>query len=79
MDAQQEHDQQMKIPTNLDGSREVLEKLLKAKGKTPKKKKSSRSSSAQQSAPLGIIGEAMRNHPGLTREEAERMLEAFGG
>ncbi len=34
-----------------------------------------------QSAPSGdsIVEQALKNHPGLTREKAEAMLEAFGG
>ena len=71
MDALQEHDLRMKIPTDLEGSRERLEKLLKAKVKLSKKNK--------EPELLGPIASAMRNNPGLTLEEAVEMMEAFGG
>lgn len=45
------------------GSRGRLEKLLAKKGAA--------------SSGLGPIERAMRDHPGLTREKAEEMAEAF--
>lgn len=66
MDAQQEHDQGRVMPTkkSLKGSRKRLEALLKKK----------------EALTVGYdpIASAMRDHPGLTREEAEKMAEAFG-
>ena len=70
MDAQQMHDEAMRLPTQeeLKGSRKRLEALLKRKA----------SSGNAQSSGLGPIARAMRNHPGLTREEAEQMAEEAG-
>ena len=73
MDAQQLHDQEMLAkPDKLlePGSRQRLEALLA--------KKSNGSSASAPSSGLGPIERAMRDHPGLTREEAEKMSEAFG-
>ena len=76
MDAQEEHDylmsQRMKDgkPILEKGSRERLEKLLAKKGAT--------SSDRRQASELGPIEWALKNHPGLTREKAEEMAEAFG-
>lgn len=73
MDAQQLHDQEMLAkPDKLlePGSRQRLEALLV--------KKSGNSSASEQSSELGPIEWALKNHPGLTREKAEKMAEAFG-
>ena len=73
MDAQQLHDQEMLAkPDKLlePGSRQRLEALLA--------KKSASSSASVQSSGLGPIERAMRNHPGLTREDALQMAEEFG-
>jgi len=66
MDAQQEHDQGRVMPTkkSLKGSKKRLEALLKKK--------------AALTAGYDPITSAMKRNPGLTREEAERMAEAFG-
>jgi hypothetical protein len=66
MDAQEMHDYQLSL---LGGrivskkSRAKLEKMLVDKSKI---------------AASDPIEQAMKNHPGLTREEAERWAEAFG-
>ena len=52
------------------GSRQRLEALLA--------KKNESSSESEPSSELGPIERAMRNHPGLTREEAEKIADAFG-
>jgi hypothetical protein len=68
MDAQQEHDRaRVKLTKKgLNGSKKRLEALLKKKAK------------AAPSGGYDPIASAMRNHPGLTREKAEEMAEAFG-
>ena len=54
-------------------SQDSIEKL-----KALLKEKSEASSKNEQSSMLGPIERAMRDHPGLTREEAEEMAEEFG-
>ncbi|MBI9094237.1 MAG: hypothetical protein JEY71_05090 [Sphaerochaeta sp.] len=51
-------------------SKEKLEALLEKKSKNSKSK--------ERSSGLGPIAQAMRDHPGLTSEEAIEMAEAFG-
>ena len=71
MDAQQMHDEEMsKRPEIEPSSKGRLEALLA--------KKSGSSSSKEPSPELGPIEWAMKNHPGLTRETAEKMAEEFG-
>ena len=52
------------------GSKELLQALLK--------EKSENSSNQEPSFGLGPIARAMKNHPGLTEEEALEMAEEFG-
>lgn len=70
MDAQQQHDQAMNPNPDLTGSRKRLEALLAKKS----------ASSSRPSQPRGFdpIALAMQDHPGLTREEAERDARAAG-
>lgn len=72
MDAQQQHDAAMaRRRKKLDaGSRQRLEDLLA--------KKSASSSTPEQSTAFDPIESAMRQHPTLTREEAEQMARDFG-
>jgi len=72
MDAQEMHDYAMSKRKALsEGSRERLEALLKAKEqKIAKKKYIYRSDDS--------ISMAMRDSPGLTREEAEEMASSYG-
>jgi hypothetical protein len=70
MDAQQQHDLEMSDYKPAPDSRQRLEALLAQK-----------SAASSETLPTGAsdpIEVAMRNHPGLTREEAEKMAEAFG-
>ena len=70
MDAQQQHDQRMKVPSLKQDSKKQLEALLKAKNGP--------SGEPKQSAPLDPIARAMLDHPTLTRAEAEEMATKFG-
>lgn len=72
MDAQEEHDHEMsKRRMTLEaGSRQRLEALLA--------KKNAASSAKVKFPTMGPIERAMRDHPGLTREKAIEMAEAFG-
>ena len=72
MDDQEMHDLQMaKVPAKLQpGSKRRLEALLAKKG--------SSSSASEPYSGIDPIEQAMRNHPGLTREEAMEMAEKFG-
>ena len=72
MDAQQEHDQAMTIPTkaSLKGSRKRLEALLN--------RKNADSSKTEQFTGLGPIARAMKRNPTLTRQEAEQMAREHG-
>lgn len=70
MDAQQQHDLEMADYKPTPGSRQRLEASL-----ARKKAASSATLPPGASDPIAV---AMRNHPGLTREEAEKMAEAFG-
>jgi len=71
MTAQQQHDEATKRRIKLaPNSRETLEALLA--------KREKRSSNQTQSANLDAIAQAMRHHPGLTREEAEDMASNLG-
>jgi hypothetical protein len=75
MDAQQLHDEEQPDPRTLKlVSREKLEALLRAKNGPSGEPRQS----ARRVTPADPLEEAMREHPGLTREEAERMAEAFG-
>ncbi len=78
MDAQEQHDHEMpqrrkknggKLQTQ-PGSKARLESLLAAKSKG--------SSAPGQSFLLDPIEQALRNHPGLTRLEAEKMASDLG-
>lgn len=71
MTAQQLHDQKLKKGIQIKpGSRKVLEGLLAEKNKS--------SNTMSQSQPLDEIGMEMQRHSGLTREEAERIVEMQG-
>ncbi len=79
MDAQQQHDLEMsekldrlikQSPEEKAASKQRLEALLAQKSAT--------SSSGPQSTEFDPIELAMRNHPGLTREKAEKMAEDLG-
>jgi hypothetical protein len=72
MDEQTLHDEQP-APQKL-ASRAELEALLRAKnGPSGEPRRSGRTARL-----VDPLEQAMREHPGLTREEAERMAEAFG-
>jgi hypothetical protein len=74
MDAQQEHDYEMsKRLDNLDlkGSKKKLEAALKKKAKAS-------AASSPKVVVVDPIASAIRNHPTLTRKEAEEMAAAFG-
>ncbi len=72
MDAQQEHDYKMsKRKLKLSkGSKQRLQDLLA--------KKNDASSAHEPYSGVDPIAQAMRNHPGLTQEDAEKMAEFFG-
>jgi hypothetical protein len=75
MDAQRYHDENQPDPAklSLEGSRERLEALLKAKngpsGEPP---------ASVRHVLVDPIAQAMKHHPGLTREEADRMAAEYG-
>ena len=72
MDAQEMHDYEMSKRKALsEGSRERLEALLQAKEQKIDKKK-------YIYRPHDPISMAMRDHPGLTREEAEEFAIFHG-
>ncbi len=75
MNDQEQHDLQLQAAMRNGkllepGSRQQLESLLA--------KKNESSLESGQSSESGPIERAMRNHPGLTRETAEQMADAFG-
>ena len=71
MNDQQLHDLKMTSRKTLEpGSRQQIERLLA--------KKNESSLESGRSSEFGPIERAMRNHPGLTRETAEQMADAFG-
>lgn len=70
MTAQQLHDMEAKGARPKQGSRKLLEEMLKKKSKEGNK--------ISQSQPLDEIGWAMKRHPGLTREEAEAIVGMQG-
>ena len=71
VDDQEMHDLQMAKQAKVSpDSKKRLEALLK--------RKSAASSEASQSGESDPIARAMAQNPGLTREKAEAMAEAFG-
>ncbi len=71
MTAQQLHDLQFKGGVKIKpGSRQLLEGMLKEKSKKAKE--------LSQSQPQDAIEWAMKRHSGLTREEAEEIVESYG-
>jgi len=75
MNDQEQHDLQLQAAMRNGkllepGSGQRLEALLA--------KKETSSSENEPSSELGPIERAMREHPGLTREMAEKMADAFG-
>jgi hypothetical protein len=70
MDAQQQHDEQMAKRGKIDPkSKGRLEALLKSKAQ----------SKGKPSSELGTAEWAVKNYPGLTKEKAQEMVDAFGG
>ena len=70
MNAQDEHDYRMSKIRSLEGSKPKLEALLKEKNA---------SSQAQSQRKLqDPIEAAIKNNPGLTRQEVVEMAEKFG-
>ena len=76
MDDQDLHNQQLAALDLSEVSR--LAKASKAKLEALLKASAESSSNGEPSTVLGPIESAMQRHPGLTREEAEKMAEAFG-
>ena len=71
MDAQQMHDDQMAKRGKPDqGSKARLEDLLKSKNVS-----SSLGKPLKESDPYGAM---LENHPGLTSQKLDQMLDAFG-
>ena len=76
MDAQEEHDYVMS--ERMKGGKSVLEKGSRQRLESLLAKKSGVSPAKDTTFGLGPIERAMRDHPGLTRETAEKMAEEFG-
>jgi hypothetical protein len=71
MTAQQLHDLQFKDGVTFKrGSRQILESMLEEKSKKAKK--------PSQPQSFDPIARAMKRHSGLTREEAEKIVEMQG-
>lgn len=65
MDAQQMHDEQMVRRKPIDSdSRSRLEALLAKKGNSARE--------------VGLVDWVVKNHPGLTREKGQEMIDYFG-
>ncbi len=70
MDAQQQHDLNLRRKLRLKGSREKLESLLeKRKDTSPER---------LESDEYNWVGALLKEHPNLTIEEVDEMAKAFG-